>query len=195
MIHQKRNRDCRTSKIINSRQSYTNGHLSYHWPFVCWRGVILVPALLLVSTKNRDLGRFITGSPRLMDFPSLCACSESSLTISLAANTKCILCACSKNWTFSEVAILGADQKERGLWGREWCGVWICVRSTEDAQKQLVRTSLKLVRILSQKENLQVFFQDSSQLKAGLKGFLRNIFVFLVMFFVVFFCFVFRARH
>ena len=69
------------------------------------------------------------------------------------------------------------------------------MRSTEDAQKQLVRTSLKLVRILSQKENLQVFFQDSSQLKAGLKGFLRNIFVFLVMFFVVFFCFVFRARH
>ena len=26
----------------------------------------------------------------------------------------------SENWTFSQVAILGADQKERGLWGREW---------------------------------------------------------------------------
>ena len=24
-------------------------------------------------------------------------------------------------WTFPEVAILGADQKESGLWGREWC--------------------------------------------------------------------------
>ena len=23
-------------------------------------------------------------------------------------------------WTRPEVAILGADQKERGLWGREW---------------------------------------------------------------------------
>ena len=23
-------------------------------------------------------------------------------------------------WTWPEVVILGADQKERGLWGREW---------------------------------------------------------------------------
>ena len=23
-------------------------------------------------------------------------------------------------WTWPEVALLGADQKERGLWGREW---------------------------------------------------------------------------
>ena len=23
-------------------------------------------------------------------------------------------------WTWPEVAILGADQKERGLWGRDW---------------------------------------------------------------------------
>ena len=39
-------------------------------------------------------------------------------------------------WTWPEVAILGADQKERGLWGREWWrGMWIYVRS-KDAQKQ-----------------------------------------------------------
>ena len=24
-----------------------------------------------------------------------------------------------QNWTFKEIAILGADQRERGLWGRE----------------------------------------------------------------------------
>ena len=29
-------------------------------------------------------------------------------------------------WTWPEVAILGADQKERGLWGREWrSNMWI----------------------------------------------------------------------
>ena len=27
-------------------------------------------------------------------------------------------------WTWPEVAILGADQKERGLWGREWCAIY-----------------------------------------------------------------------
>ena len=27
-------------------------------------------------------------------------------------------------WTWPEVAILGADQKERGLWGREWEALW-----------------------------------------------------------------------
>ena len=27
----------------------------------------------------------------------------------------------SQNWTFPEVAILGADQKERSLWGDTWC--------------------------------------------------------------------------
>ena len=38
-------------------------------------------ALLLVSTKkSRPLARSNTGSPRFTDFPSLCACSESSLT-------------------------------------------------------------------------------------------------------------------
>ena len=37
----------------------------------------------------------------------------------LAENTKRLLCARSENWTSSEASILGADQKERGLWGRE----------------------------------------------------------------------------
>ena len=31
-----------------------------------------------------------------------------------------LLCACFENWTFPVVATLGADQKERSLWEREW---------------------------------------------------------------------------
>ena len=39
-------------------------------------------ALLLVSTKDRrPLARSNTGSPRFTDFPSLCACPESSMKI------------------------------------------------------------------------------------------------------------------
>jgi len=30
MIHQKKNRSHRTSKIVKSRKSYSNGHLPYH---------------------------------------------------------------------------------------------------------------------------------------------------------------------
>ena len=42
----------------------------------------------------------------------------------MAESTKRILYACSINPTRPEAAILGADQKERGLWGRE-CSVWV----------------------------------------------------------------------
>ena len=45
-------------------------------------------------------------------------------------------------WSAPRVAILGADQKERGFWGQHYGrGVWICVRSN-DAQKQVTQTSL-----------------------------------------------------
>ena len=62
-----------------------------------------------------------TGSPRFTDFPSLCACSESSLTNLIGSGLN-LLCLQSHSkpecrWTGPEVAILGADQKERGLWG------------------------------------------------------------------------------
>ena len=65
-----------------------------------------------------------TGSPRFTDFPSLCACSESSLTNLIGSGLN-LLCFQSHSktecrWTGPEVAILGADQKERGLWEREW---------------------------------------------------------------------------
>ena len=85
-------------------------------------------ALLLVSTKkSRPLARSNTGSPRFTDFPSLCACSESSLTNLIGSGFN-LLCSQSHSktecrWTSPEggpeVAILGADQKERGFW-REW---------------------------------------------------------------------------
>ena len=81
-------------------------------------------ALLLVSTKkSRPLAMSNTGSPQFTDFPSLCACSESSLTNLIGSGLN-LLCFQSHSktecrWTGPEVAILGADQKERGLWERE----------------------------------------------------------------------------
>ena len=46
MIHQKKNRGHRTSKLVKSRKSYSNGHLPYHLFILllsthahAWRGV------------------------------------------------------------------------------------------------------------------------------------------------------------
>ena len=36
-------------------------------------------------------------------------------------------------WTWPEVAILGADQKERGLWGREWWISWNLLRRVDSS--------------------------------------------------------------
>ena len=74
--------------------------------------------------ESRPLAMSNTGSPRFTDFPSLCARSESSLTNLIGSGLN-LLCLQSHSktecrWTRPEVAILGADQKERGLWGREW---------------------------------------------------------------------------
>ena len=74
--------------------------------------------------ESRPLAKSNTGSPRFTDFPSLCASSESSLTNLIGSGLN-LLCLQSHSkaecrWTRPEVAILGADQKERGLWGREW---------------------------------------------------------------------------
>ena len=73
--------------------------------------------------ESRPLAKSNTGSPRFTDFPSLCACSQSSLTNLIGSGLN-LLCLQSHSktecrWTRPEVAILGADQKERGLWGRE----------------------------------------------------------------------------
>ena len=74
--------------------------------------------------ESRPLAMSNTGSPQFTDFPSLCACSESSLTNLIGSGLN-LLCFQSHSktecrWTGPEVAILGADQKERGLWEREW---------------------------------------------------------------------------
>ena len=78
--------------------------------------------------ESRPLAKSNTGSPRFTDFPSLCACSVSSLTNLIGSDLN-LLCLQSHSktecrWTRPEVAILGADQKERGLWGREWYIDW-----------------------------------------------------------------------
>ena len=93
-------------------------------------------ALLLVSTKNRDLWLKLKLWPgptpevpdsRTSRFPSLCACSESSLAnlIGCGLNLLCLQTHSKTEcrWTRPEVAILGADQKARGLWGRECVSV------------------------------------------------------------------------
>ena len=90
--------------------------------------IILVPrgrAPFGQHQESRPLAKSNTGSPRFTDFPSLCACSESSLTnlIGSGLNLLCLLSHSKTEcrWSRPEVAILGADQKERGFWGRE-CG-------------------------------------------------------------------------
>ena len=74
--------------------------------------------------ESRPPAESNTGNPRFTDFPSLCACSESSLT-NLIGSSLILLCLQSQSepesyWTYAEIVVLGADQKERGLWGREW---------------------------------------------------------------------------
>ena len=82
-------------------------------------------AILLVSgLGSRPLARSNSGSPRFTDFPLLCACSESSLTNLIGSGFN-LLCLQSHSkpecrWTRPEVVIFSADQKDRGLWGREW---------------------------------------------------------------------------
>ena len=62
-------------------------------------------ALLSVSTKNRDLWRGATPELRV----SRTSCHYAHAQIKSDKS----------HWTFPEVAILGDDQKEHGLWGRE----------------------------------------------------------------------------
>ena len=73
--------------------------------------------------ESRPLAVSNNGSPRFTDFLSLCACSESSLTnlIGSGLNLLCLQIHSKPEYrgSWPEVAILGADQKERGLWGRE----------------------------------------------------------------------------
>ena len=103
---------------------------------LCWACALASPVTFLTilvpsgrapfgqHQESRPLARSNTESPWFKDFPSFCASSESSLT-NLISSDPNLLCLQSHSkpecrWTRPEVAILGADQKERVLWGREW---------------------------------------------------------------------------
>ena len=81
----------------------------------------LIPeaTLLLVSTKNHDLWPGLIPKVHNSWTSHHCACSESSLTNLIGSGVN-LLCLQSHSkpeccWTWPEVAILGADQKGRGL--------------------------------------------------------------------------------
>ena len=76
------------------------------------------------ALKITTSGQVQLRSPRFTDFPLLCACSESSVTNLIGSGLN-LLCLQSHSnpecrWTWPEVVIFSADQKDRGLWGREW---------------------------------------------------------------------------
>ena len=83
------------------------------YPFSCPEATIL-----LVSTKDRDL----------WPEPIFWACGEYSLCIfsqsDLPDLTKSPWIADFRCWSLPEVSILGADQKDRGLWARECLVPW-----------------------------------------------------------------------
>ena len=135
---------------MTSYHRYTNG--------------ILVPrgrAPFGQHQESRPLAKSNIGSPRFTDFPSLCACSESSLTNLIGSGLN-LLCFQSHSktecrWTGAEVAILGADQKERGLWGRECTnGKKLCA-----ARFRLARTGTLGTKVSFDKENFSFVVHSS----------------------------------
>ena len=86
--------------------------------FLFLRKSILVPrgrAPFGQHQESRPLARSNTGSPRFTDFRRHSAHGSGLNLLCLQSHSKpeC-------RWTWPEVVILSADQKERGLWGREW---------------------------------------------------------------------------
>ena len=69
-------------------------------------------AILLVSTKNRDL--WPPPTPEIRDSRTHCQIWQ----IWLAQNYRKTFLRMLKNWDWPEFSILGVDQKDRGLWGR-----------------------------------------------------------------------------
>ena len=104
--------------------------------------------------ESRPLAKSNTGSPRFTDFPSLCACSESRLKNLIGSDLN-LLCLQSHSktecrWTRPEVAILGADQKERGIWGREW----LAMLAEQEKELPADHFSLLFVRDVTETNNL-----------------------------------------
>ena len=105
----------KSAAILSLAFYYGNGATNSHA-----RGLSMRTHLTAVE----PLVRSNTGSSRFTDFLALCACSEASVTNLIGSGLN-LLCLQSHSkpecrWTWPEVAILGADQRERGLWRREW---------------------------------------------------------------------------
>ena len=118
-----------TPEVRDSRPSCHSARVNFDKSDWFWSHSIVFTkpfknGMSLDQARGRDSWCSNTGSPRFTDFPLLCACSESSLTnlIGSGLNLLCLLSHSKTEcrWTRPEVAILGADQKEHGLWGREW---------------------------------------------------------------------------
>ena len=103
---------------LTFRMPKVNSNKSY------WHSRPQRPRSFWSAPESRPLARSSTGSPWFTGFLSLCACSESSLTNLIGSGLN-LLCLQSHSkpecrWTGPEVTILDADQKECGLFGREW---------------------------------------------------------------------------
>ena len=68
---------------------------------------------------SRPLAGTEAGNPRITDFRLLCAASEIwTITVTIGYKNGQLL-RLRVTWPLPEVSILDADQKDRGLWGRE----------------------------------------------------------------------------
>ena len=109
--------------------SYDSTHLAHaHTKCLCAHRSFSSPetALFLVSTKNRDLWPDPTTKSAIHGLPVTLRMlrvksDKSTNLIGSGLNLLCLQSHSKKEcrWTWAEVTILGADQKERGVWGRE----------------------------------------------------------------------------
>ena len=78
------------------------------------------PTILLVCAKDRDLWQGPQQEVRESRTSGFCAQPQKFETITVTIGYKNgQLLRLRVTWTLPEVSILGADQKDRGLWGRE----------------------------------------------------------------------------
>ena len=177
------------SKIVKSTQSCSNGNLRYHCSFyylaralihdVAWicvrskdaqkqlaRTPILVPrgrAPFGQHQKSRPLARS-NDIPVLNGFVNTIDWDQnqshlSDLTLSMRRATGSPWIADFRCWTWPEVVIFGADQKERGLWGRE------CANALKSSILQ--QLSYCFVDIFSTREEWEQFVAFSQPCQPG----------------------------
>ena len=86
------------------------------------------PTILLVCAKDRDLWQGPEQEVRESRTSGFCAQPQKFETITVTIGYKNgQLLRLRVTWTLPEVSILGADQKDRGLWGRECTSSYMCV--------------------------------------------------------------------